>query len=141
MGLDGQAKMSKSLDNYIGLTEEPAVIWERLRPAFTDPARKRKSDPGNPLICNIYTLHENFSPQELQEEVAQGCRTAGIGCIDCKKKLFEHMMKVFDPIRERAHDLAQHGDRVDQFLEESARTAKQIAEQTMREVRELMGLR
>lgn len=141
MGLDGQNKMSKSLNNYIGLTEEPDAIWEKLKPAFTDPARLRRSDPGNPLICNIYTLHENFSPKEVQEECAEGCRTAGIGCFDCKKRMMEHMMKELDPIRARAKELEQKPAEVDAFLEESAQTAREIAVETMAAVRETMGLR
>jgi len=141
MGLDGQAKMSKSLDNHIGLLETSEEAWEKLRPAYTDPARKRRSDPGNPLICNIYTLHECFSPAEVQEEVAQGCRNAGIGCIDCKKKLFEHMDAELAPIRERAADLRAHPDRVTGFLDESAARAKELAAKTMDDVRSRVGLR
>jgi tryptophanyl-tRNA synthetase len=141
MGLDGQAKMSKSLGNYIGLIEDRDAIWTKLAPAYTDPARKRRSDPGNPLICNIYTLHENFSPREVQEECAQGCRTAGIGCLDCKKKLYEHMMKTLDPIRERAAELRGRPDYVYGVLEQSAGEAKRIAERTMTDVRRIIGLR
>ena len=141
MGLDGQSKMSKSLDNYIGLTEEPEAIWEKLKPAFTDPARQRLKDRGNPLICNIYTLHENFSPEGVQEECAEGCRTAGIGCFDCKKRMMEQMMKVLDPIRERAKELEQKPQEVDDFLAESAQAARQIAGATMEAVRATMGLR
>ncbi len=139
MGLDGKSKMSKSLNNYIGLLEDEKVIWDKLRPAVTDEQRKRRTDPGNPLVCNIYTLHENFSPPEVQEEVAEGCRTAGIGCIDCKKKLFENMMKVLRPIQERAREL-ENSALIEDFLEESARSCKAVAEKTMQEVRDLMGL-
>ncbi len=141
MGLDGQSKMSKSLDNYIGLLEERDAIWDKLRPAYTDPARKRRSDPGNPLICNIYTLHENFSPKETQEEVSEACKTAGIGCIDCKKMLFENMMQVLDPIRERGRVLSEKPAEFEAFLDESARKCKTMAEETMRNVRSVMGLR
>ncbi len=141
MGLDGQAKMSKSLNNYIGMLEEPEAIWAKLAPAYTDPARKRRTDPGNPLICNIYTLHENFSPPEVQEECAHGCRTAGIGCLDCKKKLFEPMMKVLNPIRERAVELRNKPDYVNGVLEQSATEAGRIAQQTMADVRRIIGLR
>ncbi len=141
MGLDGEAKMSKSLNNTIGLTEPRDVIWEKLRPAFTDPARKRRSDPGDPLKCNIYTLHENFSPPEVQEEVAHGCRTAGIGCIDCKKQLFEHMMAVLDPIRERAQQLEAQPEKVQDVLASSAARAKALAETTMADVHKTVGLR
>ncbi|MBM3318639.1 MAG: tryptophan--tRNA ligase, partial [Candidatus Eisenbacteria bacterium] len=127
LGLDGQAKMSKSLGNYVGLLEEPAAIWEKLRPAVTDKARIRRTDPGNPLICNIYTIHQCFSPAEVQEEVAQGCRTAGIGCIDCKKKLFEHMMAELDPIRARAVELRARPEQVRAVLEEGARRCRDMA--------------
>jgi tryptophanyl-tRNA synthetase len=141
MGLDGQSKMSKSLNNYIGLRETPDEIWDKLKPAFTDPARLRRTDPGNPLICNIYTLHENFSPKELQEEVSQQCKTAGIGCFDCKKKLMENMLKVLDPIREKAAELEKQPDSVDAFLDEGAKECRKLAAATMDEVRKLTGLR
>lgn len=141
MGLDGQSKMSKSLDNFIGLIEDRDAIWDKLRPAFTDPARQRRSDPGNPLICNIYTLHENFSPPEVQEECATACRQADIGCIDCKKKLFEHMMVELDPIREKAKELETQEQQVGDFIAESTRACRQLARETMKAVREKMGLR
>ncbi|MBD3236702.1 MAG: tryptophan--tRNA ligase [Candidatus Eisenbacteria bacterium] len=141
LGLDGKAKMSKSLGNHVGLLESPEQIWEKLRPAVTDENRKRRSDPGNPLICNIYTIHECFSPPELQEEVATGCREAGIGCIDCKKKLFEQMMRTLDPIRERAESLRAAPDEVRGFLEQSALECRRMATATMGEVRRRTGLR
>jgi tryptophanyl-tRNA synthetase len=141
MGLDGKTKMSKSLGNTIGLLEEPDAIWEKLRPAVTDENRKRRSDPGDPMICNIYAMHGCFSPDGVQAEVAHGCRSAEIGCIDCKKKLFEHMMQALNPIRERAHELEAQPQRVCQFLDESARACKAIAEATMEDVRRLAGIR
>lgn len=141
LGLDAQAKMSKSLNNYIGLLEEPEAIWEKLRPAVTDPARVRRNDPGNPLICNIYTIHQCFSPPEVQEEVAQGCRTAGIGCIDCKKKLFEHMRNELDPIRARAAELRAKPGMVEAVLAEGAERCRRIAAETMASVRRATGLR
>jgi tryptophanyl-tRNA synthetase len=101
LGLDGKAKMSKSLGNTIGLFESPEAIWEKLRPAATDPARVTKKDPGTPEICNIFTLHQGFSPPEVVEEVAVKCRTAGWGCIDCKRKLADHMIATLKPMRER----------------------------------------
>ena len=93
MGLDGQAKMSKSLGNTIDLLESSATIWEKLRPAITDPKRVRRSDPGTPEVCNIYHLHKAFSPAATVEHVAVQCRTAGWGCIDCKKVLAESIEK------------------------------------------------
>ena len=89
LGLDGQAKMSKSLGNTIALAEPDDAIWDKLRTAATDPARVKRTDPGTPEKCNIYTLHKFFSSAERQAEVHTGCTTAGIGCIDCKKMLFE----------------------------------------------------
>jgi tryptophanyl-tRNA synthetase len=141
LGLDAQAKMSKSLNNYVGLLEEPGVIWEKLRPAVTDPARQRRSDPGSPDICNIYTIHQCFSPPEILAWSDHGCRTAGIGCIDCKKALFGEMMKELDPIRERARELEGQTRRVTEFLEASARDCKALAEATMDDVRRLTGIR
>src|SRR5215203_2339865 len=91
MGLDGNTKMSKSMGNTIGLLEEPASIWEKLRPAVTDPARVRKTDPGTPEVCNIYHLHRAFSPPDVVSHVETQCRTAGWGCIECKKVLFENV--------------------------------------------------
>src|SRR4051794_15322288 len=105
MGLDGQAKMSKSLGNTIGLLEESDAIWAKLRPAVTDPARIRRTDPGTPEVCNIFHLHRAFSPPAVVEEVAVKCSTAGWGCIDCKKVLFEHMNAELTPIRRRAAEL------------------------------------
>jgi tryptophanyl-tRNA synthetase len=105
MGLDGSAKMSKSLNNTIGLLEPPADVWNKLRPAATDPARVRRTDPGNPDICNIYQLHKAFSPPATVDHVAVQCRSAGWGCIDCKKVLFESMEGELAPIRSRAAEL------------------------------------
>src|SRR5207302_2488504 len=87
MGLDGKAKMSKSLNNTLGLLESPEAIWAKLRPAVTDPKRIRRTDPGTPEVCNIYHLHKGFSPPATVEHVAAQCSTAGWGCIDCKKVL------------------------------------------------------
>src|SRR5207245_938815 len=87
LGLDGQAKMSKSLGNTISLFDSPETIWEKLKPAATDPARKTRKDPGNPDICNVYTIHQGFSPPDTLKLVAHNCRTAGWGCLDCKRVL------------------------------------------------------
>jgi tryptophanyl-tRNA synthetase len=140
MGLDGQAKMSKSLGNTVGLLEQPAAIWEKLKPAVTDPARVKRTDPGTPEICNIYHLHRAFSPPATVEHVAVQCRTAGWGCIDCKKVLFESMNAELAPIRERAAALAAGPGKVAGTLEEGAERARVKAHATMREVKEHMGL-
>lgn len=140
MGLDGQAKMSKSLGNTIGLLEEPAAIWEKLRPAVTDPARVRKTDPGTPEICNIYHIHQAFSPVPTVEHVAQQCRTAGWGCIDCKRVLQESMEVELVPIRARATELRAAPELLDDVLATGARNATKIASTTLGEAKQIMGL-
>ena len=140
MGLDGQAKMSKSLGNTVGLLEDPAHIWEKLRPAMTDPKRVRRTDPGTPEVCNIYQLHRAFSPPATVEHVAVQCRTAGWGCIDCKRVLLESMESELVPIRERAADIKANPSRLDDTLAHGAARARSLARATLRETRELMGL-
>ncbi|HJU89246.1 MAG TPA: tryptophan--tRNA ligase [Gemmatimonadaceae bacterium] len=140
MGLDGQAKMSKSLGNTVGLLESREQIWEKLRPAVTDPARVRRTDPGTPEICNIFHLHKAFSPENVVEHVAVQCRTAGWGCIECKKVLFEHMMRELDPIRDRAMELRARPEQVREALSAGAERCRTIARETMREVKERMGI-
>ncbi len=139
MGLDGQAKMSKSLNNTIGLLETPEEIWQKLRPAKTDPARVTRKDPGNPEVCNIYHLHKYFSPPATIAEVAEKCRGAGWGCLDCKRVLADNMIRALAPIRERALALQEQPERVDEILAEGAAAARRIASETMREVRDRMG--
>jgi tryptophanyl-tRNA synthetase len=139
MGLDGQAKMSKSLGNTVGLLEEPDDIWAKLRPAVTDPKRIKRTDPGTPEVCNIYHLHQAFSPPSLVETVATNCRTAGWGCIDCKRALFESMEAELTPIRRRARELREHPERVDDALADGAARVGRLAKETMGEVRDRMG--
>lgn len=139
LGLDGKAKMSKSLGNTIGIFESPEAIWEKLRPAATDPARVTRKDPGTPEICNIYTLHQGFSPPETVAEVAEKCRTAGWGCIDCKRKLADNMIATLAPMRERAAALKRDPGGVMERLRAGAGRARQLAQQTIAEVRERMG--
>ncbi|HVL17929.1 MAG TPA: tryptophan--tRNA ligase, partial [Gemmatimonadales bacterium] len=139
MGLDGQAKMSKSLGNTIGLLDPPEPIWQKLRPAVTDPARVTRKDPGTPEVCNIYHLHKYFSPPETVVRVADACRGAKWGCLDCKRELADNMIRTLTPIRERALSLQQDPGRVDQILGDGAATARRLAGETMREVRARMG--
>jgi tryptophanyl-tRNA synthetase len=138
-GLDGQAKMSKSLGNTIGLLDTPDEIWHKLRPAKTDPARVTRKDPGNPEICNIYHLHKYFSPPETVTLVADNCRGAKWGCLDCKRVLADNMIATLAPIRERALQLQEDPDRVDEILAEGAAAARRRASETMGEVRDRMG--
>ncbi|MBK8232537.1 MAG: tryptophan--tRNA ligase [Candidatus Eisenbacteria bacterium] len=141
MGMDGKSKMSKSLNNYIGVLESRDEVWKKLAPAVTDENRKRRTDVGNPDICNIYSLHKAFSPEETVETVNRECRVAGIGCVDCKKMLHQSMMTTLEPIQERAAELAQQPALVDQILEEGAARAGAIATATMTEVRSAIGVR
>ena len=139
VGLDGEAKMSKSLGNTIGILESPEEIWQRLRPAVTDPARVTRKDPGTPELCNLYALHQHFSPSETVEEVAGQCRTAGWGCLDCKKVLARNIADAFAPIRERAAELRRDESQVHEVLRAGAERARAIAAETMGEVRRRMG--
>ncbi len=139
LGLDGQAKMSKSLGNTIGILDEEDGIWQLLRPAVTDPARVRKTDPGDPEVCNLYSLHRQFSPPATVEEVARKCRSAGWGCLECKRVLADNIAAEFAPIRARAAELKSQPERVRDILEAGAERARVVARATMREVRERMG--
>lgn len=140
LGLDGQAKMSKSLDNTIPILAEPDEIWERVRGAVTDPQRVRRSDPGRPEVCNVFTLHQFFTDDEARAELGHGCRTAGIGCMDCKRVLSENIAAAFAPFRERAADYRAHPERIREILDDGARKARTIARSTIGEVREKMGI-
>ena len=140
MGLDGQAKMSKSLGNTVDLLEDPASIWEKLKPAVTDPARVRRTDPGTPEVCNIYHLHKAFSAPATVDHVAVQCRTAGWGCIDCKKVLHESIEKELAPIRARAKEIAANPKKMKSDLAAGAEHARSEAGKTMKEVKQKMGL-
>ena len=140
MGLDGQAKMSKSLGNTVELLEDPKSIWEKLKPAVTDPKRVRRTDPGTPEVCNIYHLHKAFSPTETVDHVAVQCRSAGWGCIDCKKVLHESMEKELAPIRARAKEIAANPQKMKKDLAAGAEHARSVASGTMTEVKKKMGL-
>jgi tryptophanyl-tRNA synthetase len=140
MGLDGNAKMSKSLGNTIGLLETDDEIWQKLRPAMTDPQRVRKSDPGRPEVCNLYQLHQAFNDDATVAHVAEQCRTAGWGCMDCKKVLLEGVVQELTPIRRRSAELDAEPQLVLDAIADGGRAARGIAQQTIREVREIMGL-
>ncbi|MEN6615285.1 MAG: tryptophan--tRNA ligase [Syntrophorhabdus sp.] len=140
LGMDGQAKMSKSLGNYIGVLENDESIWEKLRTAVTDVSRVRRKDPGNPEVCNIYTIHRAFSENALLIDIDKGCQSADIGCIDCKKQLFENIKKELGPIRARAEDLSNNIGYVKDVFAKSAAACREIADETMGEVRKVMGL-
>ncbi len=139
MGLDGDAKMSKSRGNTIGVLDEPEAIWQKLRPAKTDPARVRRTDPGHPEDCNIFSLHRHFSPPATVAEVERKCRGAEWGCLDCKKVLADNLAAALAPMRARAAELAAHPGRVEEILGDGAQKARRIAGETLREFEDAMG--
>ncbi len=138
-GLD-RRKMSKSYNNTIGLSESASEISTKIMPAVTDPARVRRTDPGNPDVCLMYDLHKLFSSAENIAHVNTECRRAGIGCVDCKKILLSEMEKTLAPIRERRADWAARPDDVAAVLQMGRDRARQVAEQTLVELRSAMGL-
>jgi len=140
LGLDGEAKMSKSLDNTISLGATDKQIRKSLARAKTDPARLTREDPGNPENCNIFTIHKFFSTGEECDWVVQGCTTAGIGCVDCKNKLADNVIAHLEPIRARREELLADPGRVDGILREGGAKARKTAERTMEEVRKKLGL-
>jgi len=139
VGLDGDAKMSKSLGNTVPVLAEPDAVWERVRTAVTDPQRVRRDDPGRPEICNVFSLHHFFTDEETRADIETRCRAGTIGCVDCKRMLSDNIAEAFAPYRERAARYHAHPDEVRQILDDGARRARTIAEATMAEVRERMG--
>ncbi len=140
LGTEGKNKMSKTLKNYIGILEDESSIWEKLRTAVTDVARVRRSDPGNPDVCNIFTMHRAFTPDELRRELDAGCRSATIGCIDCKRVLLKKMVEELAPIREKALSLRERPDYVMEAVRKGAAECKDLARETMDEVRSALNL-
>ena len=140
LGIDGREKMSKSLNNHIELACTPEETTARVREMVTDPARVKRSDPGNPDVCNVYTMHKIFSPQADIEMVNVECRRAGIGCVDCKKLLAKNMNQHLEPFRARRAEFASRPGYVQDVLEDGAKRAHAIAEKTMEEVREAIQL-
>lgn len=138
-GTDGR-KMSKSYGNAIYLKDSADEVWEKLRPMVTDPARVRRTDPGDPEKCPVFDLHVFFTPLERRDEAAEGCRSAGIGCIDCKKILFEAMEKTLSPIREKRGKLAGRPGIVRQILKDGNEKARAETEEMMANVREAIRL-
>jgi tryptophanyl-tRNA synthetase len=141
IGLDGQYKMSKSRGNTLDLLSPGDELWSRLRGAVTDPQRLRRADPGRPEVCNVFTLHTFLSTPAEVALVDRECRTAGIGCVDCKKMLHASLLKLLEPIQERARALYAKPDRVREILREGGRRARAAAVETMALVRERTGLK
>jgi tryptophanyl-tRNA synthetase len=141
MGTDGKTKMSKSLNNYIGILEPPDVIWEKLRTSVTDENRKRRNDPGNPEICNLFTMHKVFSKPEDIQRINRECRTAEIGCIECKKILYNNMMAHLEPIQQKAQQLREKPELIIAALNEGAARCQTMAAQVMEDVRTKVGIK
>jgi tryptophanyl-tRNA synthetase len=139
-GLDGVSKMSKSLDNCIYLDDTDEELTKKLSTAVTDPARKRRTDPGNPEACNIYSYHQVLSSPDEINSCAEGCRTAGIGCLDCKRIVIRHVQEMVGPIRDRRAELLARPDDVMAILLDGAERARAIAQATMAEVRQKVGV-
>lgn len=138
-GLDGQ-KMSKSYNNTISLREEPDAVREKLRTMPTDPARVRRTDPGNPDICPVWQLHQVYSTDEVKQAVRAGCTTAGIGCLDCKQHIIDAVLQELAPIQERAREFEQDPRLVRGIIREGGDAARVVARDTLEEVRQAMGL-
>jgi tryptophanyl-tRNA synthetase len=138
-GTDGR-KMSKSYDNAIYLSDDSETIRRKVKPMMTDPARKRRVDPGNPDLCPVFDLHRIFTPTADREYAATGCRTAGIGCLDCKDILLKHLLPPLAAIRERRQAFAEKPDQIVDILLEGSRRARAVAQTTMAEVREAAPL-
>ena len=138
-GLDGQ-KMSKSYGNAILLREEPDEVTRKIRTMQTDPARVRRTDPGDPLKCPVWGLHKVYSDQSTLDWVMQGCKTAGIGCLDCKQPVIDAIIREQQPIRERAQRYLDDPTLVRNIVADGCERARKLSEDTMRDVRESMGL-
>src|SRR5215204_1013185 len=140
VGIDGRDKMSKSLNNHIELASTPEETTARVREMVTDPARMRRTDPGNPDVCNVYTMHKIFSSQEEVDMVNVECRRAGIGCVDCKKRLAANLNTHLEPFRAKRAELAARPDDVQDVLIDGGKRAHFIATKTMDEVREAIQM-
>jgi tryptophanyl-tRNA synthetase len=138
-GIDGE-KMSKSYGNTIGLREPPEDVEKKLRTMPTDPQRVRRTDAGDPEKCPVWKFHQIYSTDEVRNWVQQGCRSAGIGCIECKQPVIDAVLKELKPIRERAQEYSQDIDAVRTIVDEGCEKAREVARQTMDNVREAMGI-
>ncbi len=138
-GTDGR-KMSNSMHNTIHLTDPPEVIREKISPMVTDTRRKRRSDPGVPEDCPVFTLHKAFVNETKREELAKGCRTAGIGCLECKNAVIDRIIQILTPFQEKRREYDKNPQLVRDIIEEGNRKARQKAQKTMEEVRAAIGL-
>jgi tryptophanyl-tRNA synthetase len=139
VGTDGK-KMSKSYNNAIYLSDPPEVVEQKIRTMVTDPARVKRSDPGNPELSPVFQLHKIFSSKEEQQDIAEGCKTAKIGCIDCKKILIKNVFSVLEPIWKRRNEFINNPDILYDIVKNGTIKAKKVANETMELVREAVGL-
>lgn len=139
VGTDGR-KMSKSYNNTINLSDTEPVVRQKLKTMVTDPARIRRTDPGNPDLCPVYEFHKIYSSQAIQDQVNQDCRTAAIGCIDCKKLVADRMVEQLTPIWDARTKLTQHPSRVEDIVEAGSKRAAAVAGATLSEVNEAMKI-
>ena len=140
LGIDGVQKMSKSLDNHIELASTPEETQKRVMMMVTDPQRMRRTDPGDPDVCNVFSLHKIFSSADEVANINVECRRAGIGCVDCKKLLAKNLNAHLEPFRARREALNQNPQQVWDVLHDGAKRARELAESTMRDVRAAVGL-
>jgi tryptophanyl-tRNA synthetase len=140
LGIDGKAKMSKSLNNHIELAATPQETSARVMEMVTDPARMKRTDPGNPDVCNVFSMHKIFSLAEEVDMIEAECRRAGIGCVDCKKRFAANLNQHLEPFRAKRAELASQPDHVADVLNKGAERARVIAQETIKEVREAMQL-
>jgi len=140
MGLDGNAKMSKSLNNTVPMLSEPEDVWARVRTAVTDPQRVRRDDPGRPEVCNVFSLHQFFASEDARTDIETRCRGGTIGCVDCKRILADNIAEAFGPYREKAAYYNANPSEVRQILDDGAERARTIARATIDEVKSKMGL-
>jgi len=140
LGIDGVKKMSKSEDNHIELASTPEETQQRVMQMMTDPARKLRSDPGDPDVCNVFTMHKIYSKPDEIEMVNRECRTAGIGCVECKKLFAKNLNENLAEFRAKRAEIAKDTDKVYDILVEGGKRARAIASVTMQEVREAVGL-
>ena len=138
-GTDGR-KMSKSYDNAIRLSDDEETIRKKLKTMMTDPARKRRTDSGNPDLCPAFDLHKAFSTEATRAWAAEGCRTAGIGCIECKNALADHLMVRMGPFHDKREEFLAKPERVWEILHEGARKARKVTRETMKDVRTALKL-
>jgi len=139
LGMD-RRKMSNSYNNAIFISESKEIVTKKVADMITDPQRARRSDPGRPDFCNVFTFHELYTDKEMLKEIDEGCRKASIGCVDCKKMMASNLNKALEPIREKRSELKSNLKIVDNIIDEGNKNARKIAKNTMKEVREVVKI-